>query len=166
MKTFSFHCDSCGQTHVGSPSLGYSSPSYWEASANANGSFLTEDVCQIEGRDFFIRGVLEIPIHDAPDPFSWGVWVTQSQANFERYLETIRDSPERMTFGYLANRLPGYPDTLNLHTDVHWKGDGQRPWIALQKADHPLYRDWAQGISWKRAMELFLPCLHPTEFKT
>ena len=77
---------------------------------------------------------------------------------------SFEDSPDRETFGYLANRLPGYPDTLSLHMDVHWQAGGKRPMIAPHESEHPLYREWVGGIGWDRAMELFLPCIHPTGF--
>lgn len=71
------------------------------------------------------------------------MWVSQSRANFELYGATFHDNPERVTFGWLADRLPHYPDTLNVPTDVHWQPDGDRPRVEIRPGDHPLYVDYS-----------------------
>ena len=162
-RTFSFVCATCGQRHEGSPSVGYSAPFYWQESyrTDATGdSRLSGDFCMIERRDYFIRCILEVPIHDVEEPFLWGVWITQSEQNFRDYVDSFPDTPERCTFGYFANQLPGYPDTLSLHTQVHWQAGRSRPTVELKPIDHPLYHDWSEGISWERAAELARPFLH------
>lgn len=162
--TFSFVCPKCGERHEGSPSIGFASPHGWDETFRAKNSknyWLTEDLCIIDS-DRFIRCILEVPILGASQPFLWGVWVSQSQENFRLYAETFESSPERVTFGYLSNRIPEYPDTLNLHTQVHWQSNGQRPWLEIEPTEHRLYNDWKDGITWDRAMELALPFQHPT----
>lgn len=124
-------------------------------------SKLSDDFCMIERRDYFIRCILEIKIHEIEQPFLWGVWTTQSEKNFRDYAETFPNSPERQTFGYFSNRLPGYPDTLGLHCHVHWRPGKERPWVEIAPTDHQLYRDWHEGISWERAIELAAPVMHP-----
>ena len=59
-------------------------------------------------------------------------------------------------FGWLSNRLPDYPDTLNLRTDV-WPQDGnKRPLVTIQSAhaEHPLYVEQQQGITPTRLGQL------------
>lgn len=160
---FSFVCSDCGKTHTGSPSWSFASPIYWSddlAQEVGGRSMLNSDLCVIRGTDFFIRCTLEIPIHDASEPVTWGVWVTQSKANFEQYRDTFYSSPERTTFGYLANRLPGYADTLSLHLAVNWQGNRARPWIRIEETDHDLHKDCVEGISWEKAIALVKPSLH------
>jgi hypothetical protein len=162
-KSFSFVCATCGGRHEGSPSVGYSAPLYWtqEHRTDTTGaSRLSHDFCMIERRDYFIRCILEVPIHEVEEPFLWGVWITQSEQNFRDYMDSFDDTPERCTFGYFANRLPGYPDTLSLQTQVHWQPGKDRPKVELKPVDHPLYRDWSEGISWDRAAELAGPHFH------
>ena len=103
-----------------------------------------------------------MPIHGVDEPFLWGVWATQSKANFDLYLETFDNSPDNVTFGYLANQLPGYPDTLSLQLNTHWQASKSRPLIDLRPCDHPLYKDWSEGIPWERAIELDQAVRHPT----
>lgn len=162
-RMFSFVCATCGKRHEGSPSVGYSAPFYWQEAHRTDStgaSRINDDFCMIERRDYFIRCVLEVPIRDVEEPFLWGVWVTQSEQNFRAYGDSFPDTPERCTFGYFANRLPGYPDTLNLHTQAHWQTGRGRPKVELEPTDHPLYRDWSEGISWERAAELAGPRFH------
>ncbi len=165
-KPFGFVCATCGERHEGSPSLGYRAPHHWTKALEedrSGASRLTDDLCKIEDRDYFIRCILEMPIHDVDEPFLWGVWVSQSKANFDLYLETFDSTPDNVTFGYLANRLPGYPDTLNLELKACWQTDGKsRPILQLRPCDHPLYKDWSGGISWDRAVELDRAGRHPT----
>jgi hypothetical protein len=35
---------------------------------------LTEELCIIEGGDYFVRGVIEIPVYEYEHGFGWGVW--------------------------------------------------------------------------------------------
>ena len=74
---------------------------------------LSSDFCVItdtEGTDYFIRAVLEVPIHGAEKPFLWGVWVSLSQESFKRYWDTY-DDPQvgEGFFGWLCNKIPVYP---------------------------------------------------------
>lgn len=165
MHGFTFTCAKCGKRHEGSPSFGFARPYYWTAALDGDesgASSLSEDLCRIEDRDFFIRCILEVPIHGVEEPFLWGVWATQSAENFKLYEETFNDTPERETFGYFANRLPVYPETLSLRLYVRWRAGGKsRPLLEPWECDHPLYRDWRDGISWDRAVEIATAAMHP-----
>ena len=166
MTKFNYVCPCCGERHVGLPDIGYSSPLIWNAAgaaARPAGNWLTKDFCVIDGEHYFIRCVLDIPIRDSDAMLGWGVWVSQSKSNFDLYAETFQATPERVTFGYLANQLPRYPDTLNMPTQVHWQSNGQRPLVEPEASDHPLYYDWSQGITRERAIEFAQLALHPDE---
>ena len=148
----SFVCATCGETHEGIPGLSFDAPFHYnqmspdERSASA---FLNTDVCSIAGEDFFVRGCLEIPVHGQEEPFIWGVWVSLSKSNFDRYVETIGTSAlgEGPHFGWLCSRLPGYPDTLHLKTNVHFRAGGLRPLVEVEPTDHPLAVDQRDGMS-------------------
>lgn len=144
--------------------MGFRAPVFWneaEATASPAGNFLNADLCVVGGADYFIRCVLEVPIQKTGARLGWGVWVSQSKSNFELYADRADACPERVTFGYLANRLPAYPDTVNMHTKVHWQQGGKRPIVELEAADHALYFDWADGIPSERAIEFVQKQLHP-----
>lgn len=105
--------------------------------------------------------MLEVPIIGAGAALGWGVWLSQSPANFDLYTATLKESDpaERETVGYLSNRLPGYPDTLGLVMKAHWRRI-ERPRLEPQPVAHPLVADWRDGISLKRAIEFVTPILH------
>jgi hypothetical protein len=157
---FSFRCRTCGKLHEGSPSFGFDAPApYLEQSPQSReAGHLGSDTCWYEdadGRHHFIRTCLEVPIHGVSEPFLWGVWVSLSQRSFERYTETY-DSPDTADcyFGWLCNYLPCYERTYALKTRVHPRAGGERPWIELERSDHPLCVDYHRGISVSRAQEI------------
>lgn len=163
---FSFKCASCDEIHEGSPSFSFRAPDPWLAQPEAvqEGGHLGSDVCRYEdedGRQFFIRVVLEVPIHGVADPFLWGVWVSLSETNYERYIDTY-DAPDTgdRYFGWFCNALPWYPDTLGLKTSVHPRANNQRPYIVLEESGHPLAVDFHRGISVQRAQEIAEAVMH------
>ena len=161
---FSFVCPCCGKRHTGLPDIAFASPVFWseaDAATRPAENRLNSDFCIVDGEHFFIRCVFNLPIRDADAVLGWGVWATQSKSNYELYGDTFDATPERQTFGYLANQLPTYPDTLNMPTQVHWQEGGKRPLIEPEASDHPLYQDWAEGITRERAIEFALLALHP-----
>jgi hypothetical protein len=146
-QIFSFICATCGQLHEGSPSVGYSAPFHWQEAHRTDvtgTSRLNDDFCMIERRDYFIRCILEVPIHDVEEPFLWGVWVTQSEQNFKDYADCFHDTPEAVPSaisptGYLAIQIPltcirkciGKPDAAGRRSNssqstIHFFVTGQR----------------------------------------
>jgi hypothetical protein len=164
MSALSFACSRCGKRHEGLPALGFGAPAYWDEGlreTDPDKNRLESDICIIQGTNFFIRGLLEVPVKGTDAVLVWNLWVTQSEANFHDYVDSLPKSPARVTFGYLANRLPGYADSLNLPTQVHWRPEGLRPWIELPPKPHPLCRDWLDGIAPERAAAFAEAVLHP-----
>ena len=142
--------------------LGTNAPAHWneETHSEAEDCELTDDQCVIDGRDFFIRGCLDIPIRGTEQSFRWGVWTTLSEENFCKISEHW-DDPQRIElgphFGWLSTPLPGYPDTINLKCRVHHQAPGIRPMIEVMECDHPLAMHYRDGIP---ADEL-LAIIHP-----
>jgi len=56
-----------------------------------DGDFLSEDFCVMDGRYFFVRAVLEIPVQGFTQPFGFGCWSTLSRENFEKYIGGFDD---------------------------------------------------------------------------
>jgi hypothetical protein len=117
------------------PSFGAEAPlSYYVVaeSERASRCELGSDDCVIDRKWFFVRGCLEIPVHGADEPFSWGVWVSLSEQNFRTWVEYF-DQQHRSHvgpfFGWLNAWLKPYPETTNLKTHVHLRDNGVRPWI-------------------------------------
>jgi hypothetical protein len=155
-----FRCSICQDEHDGLPDLGCAHPDPYLQLSEADRERLcdsTLDRCIItydDGQtDYFIRGVVEIPIIGEDEPWGIGVWVTQSEENFDRYI----DGEEEMgpTFGWLANRLGFYEEsTFQLKTNVHFQDDGRRPLIELEPTDHPFAVAQREGITLEQAWKI------------
>jgi hypothetical protein len=116
---------------------------------------LTSDTCIIDDTDFFIRGIVEIPVLDYPRSFGFGVWVSQKQENFRTYLDNYDSSEIGPFFGWLCNRIAYYEEeTLLLKTMAHFRGEGLRPSIELEPTDHQLAVDQRTGISLQKAWDI------------
>src|SRR5215471_12671166 len=61
----SYRCSSCGEIHEGLPDLGFNVPDPWfnvPEDERANRIKLDADLCVIDDQEFYIRGVVQIPI--------------------------------------------------------------------------------------------------------
>ncbi len=163
----SYTCTRCGTTHDGLPfSYAAPAPDNWQAMSAGDRSrraVLSEEQCIIDDRHFFVRGRIQIPVHDAPDPFEWGVWVSLSQAKFQ-LITDLWTQPGREAeppyFGWLSTGLPYGRPTVNLKTMVHTQPVGERPLIELEPTDHPLAVEQREGISLTRVQEIAELVLH------
>jgi hypothetical protein len=123
---------------------------------------LTKDQCVVDGKYFFIRGHIEIPIHPMHDTLALSVWVSLSEKSF-LHCSSRWENPDREGdgyFGWLSTPVPIYPDTIHLKTNVRSRAPGLVPLIELQECDHPLYRDQRDGISAERFREIVHELLH------
>jgi hypothetical protein len=164
----SFICTTCGERHEGLGGLSFAAPFHYQqmsASEQSSSAFLNADLCSINSEDFFVRGCLEIPLHGRGEPFIWGVWVSLSKSNFDRYVGTFgqNDIAEGPYFGWFCNRLPGYPDTLHLKTNVYFRSGGVRPRIELEPTEHPLAIDQRRGMSAQALREIFEANVHASD---
>jgi len=156
-----YFCSCCGEFHQDLPmSYGAEAPYWYDVlpeSERPHRAEKTADLCILDGSNFFVRGVVEIPVRDSDEHFVWGVWVSLSRDHFVRMV-TVWDSSDRETepprFGWFATALPGYPTTLNLRTHVHTRPLGLLPSIELEPTDHPLAVEQRSGITWTRIQEL------------
>lgn len=168
MSTDGFLCAGCGKWHAELP---------WEFGADAPAPYyaipeeeraarcdLTSEVCVLDDRDFLVRACLEIPVLDGPRPFTWGVWVSLSEASFHR-MAAIWETPGRESespmFGWFCTSLPLYPETLLLKTMVRLRPVGLRPTIELEPTEHPLAVEQRNGITLARVREIASKLLHP-----
>jgi hypothetical protein len=162
--------------HEGLPlSWAFDAPVYWhwlDDDKRETRGFCNADFCAMTDdageRARFVRGTIEIPVVDASDPaedsFVIGVWASLSEESFDEVVEIQeRDdgSEAGPWFGWLSNRIPVYPDTLNIETRVHYR-PGLRPVIEIKPSEHPLAQD-APGITLAHARELAERWYHLSE---
>ncbi|MPL73109.1 hypothetical protein SDC9_18902 [bioreactor metagenome] len=151
-----FKCMVCGTWHDQLMlDIGYQLPDcVWalpEEERAARAKF-NSDLCSFEGR-YFLRGILYVPIPEISEQFGWGVWAEVDEAVFDRYLELFdRDgSQETPGHGELANKLPGYPESLGRKLTVHFGPPDKRPCLVMaDKETGTLAEDQRQGISYAR----------------
>ncbi|MEU8124439.1 DUF2199 domain-containing protein [Spirillospora sp. NPDC049024] len=164
-----FLCSCCGQHHDGLPmSFGAPAPDFWTPElAEDPESELASETCVIKGQAFFVHGLIEIPVTDTGEVFSWGVWVSLSQDNFTRALR-LWNTPGRQNeppyFGWLSTGLTLYsPTTIELKTNLHTRPIGERPFIELEPTDHPLAVEQRTGITHARVQHIAELMLHPEQ---
>lgn len=128
---------------------------------------ISRDFCTItheEGTDYFIRAVLEVPIHGVAEPFLWGVWVSLSEKSFTRYVETYVSPVEGDGFfGWVCNAISAYPYEGSRAADVVVQLGGQRPKVVLHRRDpedDSLVIDQVHGISVARAQQIAERAFH------
>lgn len=164
--SFEFRCTTCDQIHTGMPTFGAAAPvSYYEipTADREKRCYIGKNDCVIDGKWFFVRGCIEIPVHGQDDDFVWGVWVSLSEENYWIWNDSLADRKRSHLgpfFGWLNAWLRPYPDTLNLKTMVHLRDRGTRPYVELEKTDHPLFREQQNGISVQRVAEIYSVMMH------
>ena len=153
-----YTCSQCGEVHEDLADVGIAQPDYYWGVPEVERRRrieLDEDICILDGEDFFIRGVIEIPIHDYTQKFGFGVWVSQKKENFQTYREHFDSSAIGPFFGWLSNQIIYYEaDTINLKTMVHFRGGGLRPIIELDFDEHPLSVAQRDGITLEEAWKI------------
>ncbi|MGA0611558.1 DUF2199 domain-containing protein [Caldimonas sp. KR1-144] len=167
---FAFKCDRCGKTHEGAPSFAYMAPDEYASLSDEQKSeiaSLADDSCTIAypgETHYFVRSILEIPIHGTEEPFSLGLWVSVSEKSFVRYTTEPHATIEgEGFFGWVCNEISIYPYKQPRPTDVVLQPKGYRPKLVLHRGspeDDPLVIDQASGISVDRAQELAELALH------
>ena len=175
LANLKWKCGACDEWHSG-PCLdfGYSQPHYWNrehdeaydlsntVSRSTSGTFLDSDYCSIDGHDFFVRGVIHLPIVGAAESFRWGVWGSLSRESFEKLLAMDGDRDRvklKPMFSWLSTNIPGYGKTLNVKMYAHIQELGTRPHFWIERSDHPLSLDFHRGITPERLKQLMVTIL-------
>jgi hypothetical protein len=127
---------------------------------------ITRDQCVIDGRDFYLRGRIPVPILGLDEPFIWGVWAEISPKSFLRsnhiwHTEGREREPEFP--GWLNNELPLFGSTINLEVAVQTQKVGWRPHFRVVDQAHSLAAEQRKGITLKRAEEIAELLLHSDE---
>ncbi|SEG01227.1 hypothetical protein SAMN05421819_1680 [Bryocella elongata] len=162
-------CSTCGQNHEDVPLSfaadfpdNFANMSADERDARA---LITSDQCIIDEKEFYVRGLIEIPIHGEPDPFLWGVWASVSEEDFDQIHDSWQLKGRESTTGPFKGRLangfgPYTPTTRNLKLTIKIRPVGERPLFFLDEADHPLGTTQRCGLTLSEAQEIASFVLH------
>lgn len=167
-----WRCHSCKLEHEGMFDLGAPAPWHWEGQApvqpNAalrlDGDFLSPDLCVIGGRDYFVRGLLFIPVIGLDDCFAFGCWSTLSRASFEHYVA----HPEGIELaepwtGWFSNEFAPFLGTVNLPCWVMPQRNSDRPEVWLDDEEHPLSIAQRDGITAEQLLDIYRLHGHPVD---
>lgn len=159
-------CPACGEKHDGLFDLVCDKPDAWTGSAvatapaaggSAIGDLLSDDVCVI-GDNYYLRADLDLPVTGAPGKvLTLGLWATVSPTDFDRYVARLDAGPRLHIppfFGWLANRVAGYPDTLNVACRLSPRL-GQAVAVTMLESGHPLTVEQRGGITFSRILDLY-----------
>jgi hypothetical protein len=163
-------CKCCGKQYNSLPfAYALDEPDPWlavpEAERPRRGA-LSSDGCVIDGKQFCVRGRVEIPVIGSEDSFIWGIWVSVSKESFDRIGELwetqIREHEPPLS-GALCSDIPIYGQTTGLKCKLHLRNAGRRPSIKLEPADHLLAVEQHNGITIERVKEIAAAVLRHSE---
>lgn len=166
MTGIDFDCPCCRTSHHDTdgsrlrpwPALAFRRPdAYLELTeSRRHNAQATDDLCLIrwpDRTDCYIRVVMSLPITQDPvRRLDYGPWVSVSESDFNECLEHYEDDSYRAAYGgHLATALPGYRSVTTVPVLVRTRGRF-RPVISPDSTfDHPLVRDFHDGITRKEA---------------
>jgi hypothetical protein len=155
---FRYKCSSCDQVHEGLPDITFEMPDACHdlgTRRRAEQMLLTSDFCILEGKQYFVRCVMEAPVHGFSQRFGWGVWCKLDWKNYKLCWDRFEqsDNNDMMPLsGTLANNLRHYPDTLGRSCTIQLQNDRVRPLAFIDKPDHLLTIHQRDGMTLEEAI--------------
>ena len=159
-------CSQCDEIHSGISDLVADRPCQCpdelpiehNGALRKDGDFLSEDFCVLGGENFFIRGVLEIPIQKSDEYFGFGSWSTLSRENFELYLSEFDEgltNTDLSWFGWFSTSISGIAEEMPLGCTVVPQTQRQRPRFWINGDEHPLVEMQENGIGAERLLQIY-----------
>jgi hypothetical protein len=155
---FRYKCASCDQIHEGLPDITFEMPDVCHdigPKKRIEQVLLTSDFCILNGRHYFVRCVMEAPVHGFAQRFGWGVWCSVDWKTYKLCWDRFEedDNTELLPLaGKLANNLRHYSDTLGRCCTIYLQNDRMRPLAFLENQDHPLAIHQREGMSLEEAI--------------
>ena len=150
-------CSTCGEEHeLLEPFFSRPDVIFAMSAEQKKGRVLeTDDICALRGEGggadrFFVRGRLPVQLLDAPGTSGWGLWAEVSEED-SVVIYNAWDDPEQNRIppmqARIANRIPGYPDTIDLPVLLRLTGPTSRPELSLTPDSlHPFARECLAGV--------------------
>lgn len=166
LKGHEWRCANCDDAHSGMFDLAAFAPDHWphpnqyepNSALRLDGDFLSEDFCVVSAEHFFVRCVLEIPVHGLANKFAYGCWGSLKRENFELYIDHFDAGTlpgEAPFWSWLCNRAQPFDLNEPLGCWMHPQLDRQRPVLMVDEADHPLANAQNKGISPEALFEIY-----------
>ena len=114
------------------------------------------DVCVLNKKRFFIRGVAFVPIVGTEQQFGWGLWAEVDAAAFQKYLDAFKVDARGQppVTGRVANSPQVYPSLEGHGVNLHFGTPSERPTMKLHASTHPLSLEQQRGIPMTRVHEI------------
>ncbi|MFK8082995.1 MAG: DUF2199 domain-containing protein [Granulosicoccus sp.] len=167
MSEFEFRCTCCGDIHKGIPTFGAEFPvtvlQVAEDQRESRVDLGTDD-CVIDGKEFYVKGCIEIPVTGFSEPFIWATWVSLSEESYHKFVDSF-DLDSRSHIGpftgwHYCDFAVYEIECINLETRVHLRDNGIRPLIELMPSDHPLALEQKKGITRDRLIQIYEKMMH------
>lgn len=161
-----FECPCCGQTFGGVFDIGYDHPDPWphgnlmdtDKDILVVGEHkLSSDLCVFDG-GYYIRCTLPLPILGTDQTFSYGVWGSVKDENYDAYISAWQKDDYSVfpgCFACLMNDLPGWPSEDWLPCDLETGESSDRPVLWVHEDKHPLATAQREGITFDRLLDLY-----------
>ena len=111
------------------------------------------DLCTLDERRHFIRGLLPIPLPESGEEFNWGIWVEVDLPTHTLYVDGFNAdlSGQPRSTGAIANKLSVYGQTIGLPVQIQYNPGNARPsfWLPEDQM-HALALEQRGGITLKR----------------
>lgn len=165
-STFTFRCQCCGGLHAGMPSISFAFPIQCldvPESERALRVELSSELCVIDAEQFFVRGLLEIPVRGTEDPVHLGSlgWIAGAELPPLREAPRSGERSERRPFvGRLCSPPRPYPNSSDLVVSLYLRDKGVRPSVVVARTSHPLGVEQRDGISRRRLAEIYEQMIH------
>ncbi len=149
-----FKCGTCGKFHIGLPmDMEFKKPGrYFEIPAKERNSriYVSTDVCVVDDNEFYIRGVLPIPVANSIDKFRWGLWAKVEKNDFDIYAEywdgNLTENLPAL-HGLLSGSMKHYPDSDMTPVEIYLQTGDQRPIFKVISDESSLGSDQKKGIT-------------------
>jgi hypothetical protein len=120
----------------------------------------SNDLCTLRGEAgpdrYFVRAVLPVRLVDGSGTAAWGLWAEVSETDLTVICDQW-DAPDQsatpLMIATLANRVPGYPDTVGLPVSLQLTGPTSRPTLSFSRDSiHPFALECMAGVSAHRVL--------------
>jgi len=116
----------------------------------------SNDVCVLDKKRFFIRGVAFVPIVGTDQRFGWGLWAEVDASAFQKYLDVFKVDARAKppVTGKVANSPRGYPSLEGHGVELQFGVASERPTMTLDVSAHPLSVEQHADIPMTRVHEM------------